>query len=509
MTQPASFTFSLTSPTARYGPRLGKIALRRPGSTVDLQIPTPGLLTATSRGVVPHLSRDHHRLTDAIRWVNIPFETFLEHNPPVPTLQPGQNPLHTFLGFPPGKHLLSISARDPYDGREMPPNGKSHVSVYCLRGVRKLSPTDWSSYVLSCQPDVVFALSDIPFTDPPYSQKRLTKSIERSATWLSTILRSETRQNVFVQMAGGTCLPARKAFSDSLLERLDGPEADAIKPLTTLDEGVRGYTFDLVPLRQCLETQAKTSHTLSHHEIVPLIKTSLDPLSEQKIRLINSTESPHEILHYISHVGIDIFDARWAQRAADIGVALDFAFPVRSTGAQKDIGHCLYDTQYTLDFSPLADSFRGALSQGSTSPICPCAACSPVVPATRIYHGADTPVVLGEEPRKEAGTIYRPHVSRAYIHHLLHTHEMSAHALLVMHNLAVLDAFFAGVRKLISDAPERWEAEVLKFSEEYDESVTVFHQARASWREVELARGKGRLAREKEKKDAEGLATAA
>jgi len=75
MTQSASFTFSLTSPTTRYGPRLGNIVLRRPGSAVDLQIPTPGFLMATSRGVVPHLSRDHHRLTTAIRWVNIPFET--------------------------------------------------------------------------------------------------------------------------------------------------------------------------------------------------------------------------------------------------------------------------------------------------------------------------------------------------------------------------------------------------------------------------------------------------
>ena len=74
---------------------------------------------------------------------------------------------------------------------------------------------------------------------------------------------------------------------------------------------------------------------------------------------------------------------------------------------------------------------------------------------------------------------------------------MSAHALLVMHNLAVLDAFFAGVRGLISDAPEKWEAEVLKFGEQYDETIVIFERARASWKKVELARGKGRLAREK------------
>jgi queuine tRNA-ribosyltransferase len=31
------------------------------------------------------------------------------------------------------------------------------------------------------QPDIAFALSDTPFTAAPHSQKRLIKSIERSA----------------------------------------------------------------------------------------------------------------------------------------------------------------------------------------------------------------------------------------------------------------------------------------------------------------------------------------
>jgi queuine tRNA-ribosyltransferase len=84
---------------------------------------------------------------------------------------------------------------------------------------------------------------------------------------------------------------------------------------------------------------------------------------------------------------------------------------------------------------------------------------------------------------------------------------MSAHALLVMHNLAVLDAFFAGVRGLILDAPENWDAEVLKFGEQYDETMVVFERAKARWKEVELARGKGRLAREKEKREEGNVGT--
>ncbi|KAF8892347.1 tRNA-guanine(15) transglycosylase-like protein [Gymnopilus junonius] len=522
----ATFSFSLQTPS-RYGPRIGNILYRRTGpSSEPIQIATPGILTATSRGVVPHLSRDNHRATNAIRWVNVPFETFLEHNPPVPTLQPGLNPLHTFLGFVPGKHILSMSGRDPYDGREMPPNGVQHISVNSLRGVRKLSPSDWRSYVLSCKPDIVFALSDIPFTNPPYSQKRLTKSIDRSATWLSAILRpaeGERPLNVLVHMAGGTSAPARKAFSDSLVEKLYGPEADAVAPLTTLDEAVAGYSFDLVPLRQSLEVSEKRdprnasptdlnpvipTHT---EQIIPLVKASLTPLPETKPRLINSTESPHEILHYISSVGIDLFDAHWAQRAADIGVALDFEFPVRSASDERrDIGHNLYDEQFTYDFKPFADAFRGVISEEDSSsvPICHCLACSPFHPPSRIYHGFDTPEHSGTPIRDpESAPHYKPHHTRAYIHHLLHTHEMSAHTFLVMHNLEVLDAFFAGIRSVIAERPEAWTEEVEKFLQKYDGSLKVFEAAKASWKAVELARGKGRLAREKEKQDEATLGT--
>ena len=92
-----------------------------------------------------------------------------------------------------------MSARNPYDGREMRPNGQSHMSAYTLRGVRKMSRfVLFKIYrliyfyivisILACQLDIVFALSDTPFTGRPYSQKRLAKSIERSSAWLSNLL---------------------------------------------------------------------------------------------------------------------------------------------------------------------------------------------------------------------------------------------------------------------------------------------------------------------------------
>ena len=104
---------------------------------------------------------------------------------------------------------------------------------------------------------------------------------------------------------------------------------------------------------------------------------------------------------------------------------------------------------------------------------------------------------------------------------------MSAHALLAAHNLAVVDAFFAGIRAVLSrsDAARSadggamdadgagvvdvdgadgvdgglglFEAEVKAFEEAYDPRMSVLVEAEACWRAVDVARGKGRLGREK------------
>lgn len=77
---------------------------------------------------------------------------------------------------------------------------------------------------------------------------------------------------------------------------------------------------------------------------------------------------------------------------------------------------------------------------------------------------------------------------------------MSAHSLLVLHNLAVLEAFFAGVRETIRSLDsETFDLEISRFFQEYDEELTIFSESKTMWGEVEMARGKGRLTREKEK----------
>jgi hypothetical protein len=358
----------------------------------------------------------------------------------------------------------------------------------------------------------------------------MTKSVERSASWLANILRplpgrhvsaAGGTSHVLVHMAGGITPAARQAFSRSLLEPLFGKEAEAIKPLDNLDQGVAGYTFDLAPLHKTLspnlpDTTIKNGLVATIDlfstppapsvitQIISLIRTSLEPLPTTKPRVVHSAGSPHEILALIRDVGIDLFDAHWAQRAADLGVALDFAFPaptdVPGAAAPREIGHNFYDKRYSHDFSSFADALRScSVEEGDKRPPCTCMACAPSRHSEPLKLSR-----VDETPPMHAPVPY----TRAYVHHLLHTHEMSAHTLLALHNLAVLDTFFAGVRRVLAEQPETFLHEVTRFEQIYDGNLGVLASAREAWNEVTLARGKGRMAREKEKQKQDTPGTA-
>jgi len=342
----------------------------------------------------------------------------------------------------------------------------------------------------------------------------------------------EDRPNLLVHLAGGVNPSARQAFSQALTESLFGPEADQVKPLKNLDDAIAGYTLDLVPLRKALKLDAEANNTLVH-----LIRTSLQSLPFGKPRIANSVRGPQDVLWLISTTGVDLFDSQWAVDLATFGVALDFAFPVppSPTGPpptrirdnkKTDIGHNLYDGKYATDFNRLSTLFLDGQSKSSILASmnilateqrwCPCAACSPASPRIQLKHSkADEHV-----PDPSVPLEHQPAHTRAYIHHLLHTHEMSAHALLTVHNLSVVDRFFVDIRGVLErDGVDKFIEEVRKFGDwyDYDEVAgdvgrdlgeagevgvvggAMGREAKSDWVSVDKARGKGRLAREKEK----------
>jgi Queuine tRNA-ribosyltransferase len=102
--------------------------------------------------------------------------------------------------------------------------------------------------------------------------------------------------------------------------------------------------------------------------------------------------------------------------------------------------------------------------------------------------------------RHEFSTDFRPirageTATRAYIHHLLHSHEMTAHVLLSLHNHRVMQEFVASVREVMAGlGKEGFESEVRRFCQTYTEQdLRAWKEAELALRAVDKERGKGRM----------------
>ncbi|PVG01552.1 hypothetical protein CPB86DRAFT_727241 [Serendipita vermifera] len=554
--------------SSKYLPRLGTFTLRRnkapvwkwkkesteeDGSKIYTEsmgedvitLTTPAILCGAARGMVKHLSRDNVALSRGTEWVHIPFEEFLEHPTPIPALHPATLPLHTFLTYPPSRHILSLSLRDPSDNQNMPANTNVWVQAKTVRGVRKVTVQDWITWSKALRPDILWAFVDVPKTllnggakaaeetvvvkgeGRQTSQKRTTKSLERSTLWLQTLmgeLKEEggkvenkkvegeeaiaQRPPIIVPLLGGCDARARNEYSLALIEKLDRADSSRAGGLRKLDDGIMGYAVDLVDLpTNCYssppsESSSPANQSDSEDEnnqdaMTELLQTSLKPLSASKPRIAHSAPSPHAILRIILESGFDLFDAPWVAEAADLGIALDFDFPVVRTAAGQStkgepIGLNLFEERFADDFTTLSPSVSSWVNEPTFNP-------NPILHST----------VDQSQWGNQAGEMNEaPGFTKAYIHHLLHTHEMSAYALLHMHNLAVITRFFEGIRSVLetcllsseneTQSFDRFRKEIQDFYERYSLPDVLFDEARTRWKEVEDARGKGSLKRERD-----------
>lgn len=296
------------------------------------------------------------------------------------------------------------------------------------------------------------------------SNKRLHKSIRRSLHWAHQITQAlQTRDNndappLLVPLPGSSNPGARRAFShdlvdpDTLADFTPPNAAPQPQPDASIDDRVWGYVLRWPHL----------SHSLPSQAICELFNTSLQALPPAKFRLALNPSGPHAILHLIRHVGVDAFVEDFNFRLADAGVALDFEFgqaanPVTSANfsQMQDVGINLFDPVYEHDFTPL-----------SSSP-------------------------LAEVSRKE-----QP-LTRAYLHHLLNVHELSAHILLNLHNSRATAAFFTRIRELLVTGADSFVQAYDTFFARYPEPpagqpLTCLQAALAARARVNQERGKGR-----------------
>ncbi|KAH8828050.1 tRNA-guanine transglycosylase [Flagelloscypha sp. PMI_526] len=358
----------------------------------------------------------------------------------------------------------------------MPANTKEIVNAMCLPGVRKMQSKEWASIAHQLRPSVVAALSDTPF---PVStaQKRITKSIERTSNWLVDLVRPHPKTGMRLQvlcpLQGLRSSQARRAFSKQLVEQVyEKHELEALAPHETLDACLFGYILECAPLRPTID-------------IADLLQASLTPLPSEKLRLATLTSnpspqiadskpsetSPHEILTLVDQVGIDLFDAdSWAIECAELGVGFDFIFPAPSIDIQRDIGHNFYHPMHATEFVPLSRD-------------CLCPTCSTTRPSDPIPHSS-----IDHFPPPQL------HIhTKAYIHHLLLTNEMSGHSLLVRHNMHIVERFFDGIRGVLRTSPGSFKSEIERFRAAYRLPVELMDAAHIEWSRVEQERSQGQL----------------
>lgn len=197
------------------------------------------------------------------------------------------------------------------------------------------------------------------------------------------------------------------AFTRDALEQLyEVPEAEVEK-----EKSRTAYFAPILPLDNAqqslyvndLETEFRDYLSgLALYES-PSLTFIPEALGDLPRLLLSDPPSPHEILRDISF-GADLLTIPLIGASSDAGIAMDFTFPVPDEvkGVEpQPLGINLWSSVHTKDPSPLREG-------------CECYAC-------RHHH-------------------------RAYFNHLLAAKEMTAWALLQIHNYHIIDQFFAGVR---------------------------------------------------------------
>jgi queuine tRNA-ribosyltransferase subunit QTRTD1 len=138
---------------------------------------------------------------------------------------------------------------------------------------------------------------------------------------------------------------------------------------------------------------------------------------------------PHELLRQIS-LGMDLFTIPFITDATDAGIVLDFTFPApqktdsTTSSARQSFGVDMWLASHAEDATPLTS-------------VCDCYACTK-------HH-------------------------TAYVHHLLMAKEMLGWVLIQMHNHAILEAFFTGVRTSIENGT--FEQDIIAFSAYYEPNL--------------------------------------
>ncbi|KAI9664175.1 MAG: hypothetical protein M1831_002354 [Alyxoria varia] len=362
---------------------------------------TPNYVATTSRGVIPHISPDNLEAHTNIQGLYVPLEDFIEqHKPTKPA---------PFLSYAPSRQ--DTSATKAFLG--LPEN------KLVILGARRTPPvstpiTNTNSDIAVCTSvgfqklpaseyvDIVKALQPemvVAVGDvPPVGYTAGWRRLDKMFSRTERWMKEITEAKHDTDHESGGTVP--------------GLRSAIFAPIMPVSSEHQRWYLDLLSddLRESLSGLAiyDTDTALD----IPEALFDLARLS------LAEPKTPQQLLRGVS-LGIDIFTAPFINDATDAGIALDFKFPASKRSLSEEsirvaLGLDMWGTEHSINMRPMVDG-------------CQCLGC-----------------------RTQ---------SRAYVQHLLSAKEMLAWVLLQLHNLHVMDLFFADIRKSIEDGT---------FEREYD-----------------------------------------
>ncbi|KAM9991906.1 hypothetical protein ACTFIZ_012561 [Dictyostelium cf. discoideum] len=261
------------------------------------------------------------------------------------------------------------------------------ISVTTRKGKTKITIQDYVKLVKIIKPDFATSLS----VDIPWetSRKKATKIVNSSSIWLERFLDS----NITADNINTFGVIQGGKFDDLRMKSLQDLLKNKDKLFGTILSGFgTGETND---------------------ERNQIIKKLIDELPKEHVKLISGVGSPEEILNLVE-LGVDLFSTNYPNLMTEWGNALTFNFKFDQLKESTDDDDDddvenkinLWDSKYVIDTTPI---IKG----------CDCFTC--------VQH------------------------TKAYIHHLLNTHEMLAEVLLTIHNVSHYLGFFEEIRRVIKD----------------------------------------------------------
>lgn len=387
------------------------------------EISTPAFLCPTSRGIIPHLTPDNlDRCGKSVQGgAFLAAEDFFDKaESPFVKYEDKFRPL---LGIPENIPMF-VGARRCVPVPSPQSNSDKSISVMTAEGFRTLEMSQYNEFVHKLGADVVLAVPDIPNLSPEGrpGSNRAKKMVTRTSQWIEDVLKglpSETESACcFVPVLPG----------------ISGKMQEGLQSFWT-NNMVKGVTFwGATPARLTPKQAEQAEKRHKAKEIEVKIAEKMDPQLKSKLEESFAYVSPHTIPSHLVRFyatgvptpqavlqliaeGYDLVMGSCVTDFTDAGVALDFTFP--ATEAHPAIGYNMWDTTYAIDMT--------SLGRANTQ-------------TTAFY-------------------------ARAYIHHLLQAREMTAWVVLQMHNFAVFDNFFKGIRQCIQNGT--FEHEVQRFKQIY------------------------------------------